>query len=231
MENQSLEISLPATTSAEITRAVNDDKALERFLFSQVSLNKEGQYFEQNCPLCNSQKRAEAEDKWLKSRNADEILEYLKSIGEPSPITVIKNHMEYHLDQAYQELRKREQINKTITLLKMPLDTLTRVELSLSAIMERLMSISSVEDSSISSSELEKLKDEQTCKLVTAQTKLIEIRANLMGEMKNDGDLLSVRKEDFSKIFAEILQEFKGEEARRIINRILEKFAASVKKQ
>ena len=231
MENQSLEISVPATTSEEITRAVSDDKSLERFLFSQVSLNKEGKYFEKDCPICNSQKRNEAEEKWLKSRNADEILDFLKSVGEPSPVTVIKNHMEFHLDQAYLELRKREHINKVVTLLKMPLDTMTRIELSLSAIMERLMTISSMEDPGVSPSELEKMKDEQTCKLVSAQTKLLEMRATLMGELKNDGALITVKKEDFEKIFQEILSEFKGEEARRIVTRILEKFGASVKKQ
>jgi len=231
MSDQSLEISIPATTSEEIRRAVADDKALERFLLSQVSLNKEGKYFERDCPICNSQIRLESEEKWLKSRNADEILEFLKSKGEPCPITVIKNHMEFHLDQAYLELRKREYINKIIALSQMSLDTMTRVEMSLAAISERLMTISAMEDPDLTPGDLEKLKDEQTCKLIATQTKLIEIRASLMGEMKNDGDLLSVRKEDFSKIFADVLHEFKSEEARRIVNRILEKFSASVKKQ
>lgn len=231
MDNQTLKLTLPNPSSEELTKAVSDDKSLERFLLAQVNLNNEGRYFEQNCPLCNSAIRASAEEKWLVSRNSDEILEFLKSKGEPSPLTVIKNHMEFHLDQAYLELRKREYVNKIIALSQMSLDTLTRVELSLSAITERLLTISAMEDSFMSPAELEKMKDEQTCKLVTAQTKLIEIRAGLMGEMKMEGDLISIKKEDFSRIFSEILQEFKGEEARRIVNKILEKFGSSVKKQ
>ena len=41
-------------------------------------------------------------------------------------------------------------------------------------------------------------------------TKLLELRANLMGEMKDAGDILTIRQEDFANIFSDILQEFKS---------------------
>jgi hypothetical protein len=231
MENQQIEIKLPPITSAEINKVVSDDKALERFLAAQISLNQEGVYFEHSCPICNSYIRKDAEEKWLVSRNADEIRDFLKEKGEPASITVIKNHMEFHIDQSYVELRKREYINKILTLSQCSIDTMSRVETALCSINERIFSIGAVEDPDCSPVAIQKMKAEETCKLVTAMTKLLELRANLMGEMKNSGDLLSIRQEDFAKIFSEILEEFKTDEARKIVNKILEKFVAMAKKK
>jgi len=231
MANLPDQIKLPPSSSAEVKTLVSDDRALERFLTAQVSLNNEGFYFEANCTLCSSHSRQEAEEKWLKARDADEIRDFLKTKGEPTPLTVIKNHMEFHIDQAYVELRKREYIHKIITLTHMNLDTLGRVELALSSISERLLAANAAEDPTMSPAELEKMRSEATCKLITTMTKLLELRANLMGEMKNSGDLLTIRQEDFANIFSEVLQEFKTEEVRRAINKILEKFAEASKKK
>lgn len=231
MSNFPAEIKLPPTSSVEVKNVVSDDRALERFLTAQVSLNDLGVYSEENCTLCSSRSRQEAEEKWLVSRDAAEIREFLRSEGESMPITVIKNHMEYHVDQSFVELRKREYISKLIMLTRLNLDTLGRVDMALSSISERLLSANAAEDPGLSPAELEKMRADATCKLIQAMTKLLELRANLMGEMKDSGDLLSIKQEDFANIFSEVLQEFTSEEVRRAINRILEKFAESTKKK
>lgn len=231
MSDLPAEIRLPPSSQAEVKGMISDDRSLERFLTAQVSLNNDGFYFEANCTICSSRSRQEAEEKWLVSRDAAEIREFLKTKGESIPITVIKNHMEFHIDQSYVELRKREYIHKVLMLTRLNLDTLGRVELALSSISERLLSANAAEDPSLSPAELEKMRAETTCKLIQTMTKLLELRANLMGEMKDNGDLLTIRQEDFANIFSDVLQEFTSEEVRRAINRILEKFTEASKKK
>lgn len=215
----------------QIKKLASDDAALERFLSLQVSLNNDGVYFEPNCALCSSVYRKDAEEIWLTGRNSKEVRDFLKSKGEPLPPTVIKNHMEFHIDQAYMELRKREYIQKVLTLSKVNLDTLSRVEMALSSVGESLISVNAAEDPASSQAVVQKMKAETTCKLVASMTKLLELRANLMGEMQDKGDLLSIRQQDFQNIFKEVLEEFRTPEAREVIKAILDKFAAASRKK
>lgn len=218
-------------TSLDVKRIISDDRAMERFLSSQVDLNSDGIYYEKDCVLCNSQSRKLSEERWLRSRDAEEIRTFLRERGEPVNITVVKNHMEFHIDQSYIELRKKEYINKIITLSSIHLDTLGRIELALASISERILSINATEDPDISISELGRIKSDATCKLVTSMTKLLELRANLMGEMQTKGILFSISEEDFSNIFTDILKEFDTDEARAIVNSLLDKFSKIFKKK
>jgi hypothetical protein len=222
---------VPTIPEAELKKVVSDDAALERFLALQVSLNNDGVYFEPNCPLCSSMCRKDAEEKWIKDRNSDDIRDFLKSKGEPVPLTVIKNHMEYHIDQSYVELRKKEYIQKILTLSRINLNTLSRVEMALSSVGERLISVNAAEDPGESPAALEKARADSTCKLVASMAKLLELRATLMGEMQDSGNLLSVRQEDFEAIFKETLLEYKSPEAREIVKTILDKFSKVARKK
>ncbi len=225
------ELIVPTIPEAQLKKVISDDSSLERFLSLQVSLNNDGVYFEPNCPLCNSVYRKDAEEAWLKDRNAANAKEILKSKGEPLPITVIKNHMEFHIDQSYMELRKKEYIQKILTISKVSLDTLGRVEMALSSIGERLVAVNAAEDPGTSQAVLEKARAESTCKLVASMTKLLELRANLMGEMQDKGGLLTIKQEDFENLFTAALKEYKTPEAREVINFILDRFSKVSRKK
>jgi hypothetical protein len=225
------DIIIPDISDMELKKIASSDNALEKFLHLQVSLNNEGVYYESNCALCSSAYRKETEELWLKDRNAKEVRDLLRSKGEPLPVTVIKNHMEFHIDQAYMELRKREYIQKVFTLSKVNLDTLSRVEMALSSISERLISVNAAEDPGVSQAMIEKVRAETTCKLVASMTKLLELRAGLMGEMQTTGDLLSIKKQDFEKIFNETINEFRSPEAKQIIKTLLDKFVVASRRK
>lgn len=225
-------ISISSTSSVkDMVAATSSDERLAELLLAHVDLNNQGVYFESDCSICSSPSRRDMEEIWLKNRNADEVGNLLKAKGEPVPITVIKNHMEYHIDQAYVELRKREYIKKLIQLGRFNIDTLSRVELSLSCMQQQIIAMGAAEDSSMSPAALNKMRADTMCKLVSAQTSLLQLRANLLGEMKLHGEAFSIRQADFESIFTEALQKYTNPDTRKAINELLEKFLAAVQRQ
>jgi hypothetical protein len=195
-----------------------------------VDLNDQGLYFESECFVCSSPSRQEVESIWLKSRDADEVFDFLKSKGEPIPMTVVKNHMEYHIDQSYVELRKREYIKKVIQLGRNNMDTISRVGLLLTCMQQQIIAMGASEDSSLSTASLNKLRSDSMCKLVSSMTSLLQLRANLLGEMKEHGEAFSIRQSDFESIFTEALQGNKQPEVRKAINDLLQKFLAAAQR-
>jgi hypothetical protein len=225
------ELTIPQTSKKQLEKVVGSDEDLEKFLYAQVSINNDGLYYESDCVVCSSQYRKESEEKWLDSRNADEIVTYFKDKGEPIPRSVVKNHMEFHIDQSYIELRKREYIKKVISMTNMHLDTISRVEMAMSAINDRIIAINASEEPASSPVAINKIKAETTCKLVSSMSSLLQLRANLLGEMAASGEVLTIKQEDFSSIFGDSLQKFNSESAREAINYILDKFVEAAKKQ
>ncbi len=222
---------VPQVMDDDIKRIVSSNESLDNFLALQVNINSDGNFYEKSCPLCNSPSRNEAEKMWLKDRNADDVFAFLKNSKEKMPVTVIKNHMEFHIDQAYIELRKKEYVNRISQLSKSEIGTFHRVEIALSSINERLIAINSSEDPSVPQVINEKIKSEITCKLITSMTKLLELRANLMGEMLDKGDLLTIKQIDFENIFRSTVERFSSAEAREIVGFILDQFSQVAKKK
>lgn len=228
--SNSANLTVPST-KAQIAKIQSSDDSLEKFLLLQVSLNDDGVYYEPDCAVCSSPRRKEVEEDWLTNRDAKVAADAFKSHGEPIPLTVVKNHMEYHIDQSYVELRKREYIKKVITLSDIHLDTVSRVELGLSAIMERIVAINASEDSASSQVNINKVKADSTCKLVSSMSSLLQLRANLLGEMQQTGEVLAIKKEDFTEAFNSVLTEHTSSQAREAVNDLLSRFLAVSKKQ
>ena len=228
--NQPIHILAPVSSNLEMATATSSDDKLAELLLAHVDLNDQGVYFESECLVCSTPSRQEAEEMWLKDRDAKEACDFLKSKGEPAPITVVKNHMEYHIDQSYVELRKREYIKKLIQLGRFNMDTLSRVGLALSCMQQQIIAMGASEDGSLSPASLNKLRSDSMCKLVSSMTSLLQLRANLLGEMKMHGEAFSIRRADFEEIFTEALKN-KHPEVRKAINELLEKFTDAVQRQ
>jgi len=221
---------IPVPSPGQVKDITKNPKALEDFLFSTVQISADGHYYEPNCALCASIYRAKAEAEWLENRDAKRALDLLRKEGEAMPLTVVKNHMDHHIDQAYVELRKREYVSKILELSQVELDTLGRIELALSSISDRLVSVNATEEPGISPVALDKIKTEATCKLVSSMTSLLQLRSNLLGEMFINGEVFTIRQDDFTKIFNDVLAESNTQETRKIVNIILTKFAQISKK-
>jgi len=231
MNETNTEITAPKTSLSQLSKIKDSTAELQKFLLLQVNLNDDGVYFEPDCAVCSSCHRKQLEEQWLSNRDAKQVVDALKAKGEPIPLTVVKNHMEFHIDQSYIELRKREYIKRIITLSDVNLDTLGRVELALSAIMERMVAINAAEDTDASTVDINKVKADSTCKLVGSMSSLLQLRASLLGEMKVSGEVLAIKQDDFSEIFNDILSKHTSTDARVAINELLDRFLAVSKKQ
>lgn len=229
--NQQVHVIAPVRSESDLAKITSNDSALEQYLLTQVSLNDQGVYYESDCSVCSSPSRHEVEEMWLVSRNADEVTDILKSRGEPTPLTVVKNHMEFHIDQSYIELRKREYIKKLVQLSKMHLDTIGRVELALACMHQQMVAMGAAEDPTMSQLELNRKRSDSMCRLVTSMTSLLNLRATILGEMQAHGEAFVISNEDFEKIFTEALQTHVHVEARKAINDLLSKFMNVAKKQ
>jgi len=230
MNSSDFKVSIP-NTNTEMKNFISDDKSIEKFLTSQVDLNNDGVFYEKDCSICNSPIRQMAEDKWFACREAEKIRELLRENGEPVAINLIKNHMEFHIDQSYLEIRKKEYVNKIMSLNTIKLGTLDRIEIALASINERLLAVNSIGTSKDAPVIIEKAKSELTCKLISGMSGLLELRAKIMGEMKDKGDLFTISKDDFEDIFKTALNQFSGADTRKAITFILDKFVKMSKEK
>jgi hypothetical protein len=212
-------------------KAASSNEALAAYLLTQVSLNDDGVYFAPDCPLCSSPNRSSIECQWLENRDAKEAHSSLKSLGEPIPLTVIKNHMEFHIDQSYMELRKREFIKKLTTLNELNLDTISRIDLNLDCLHQQILNMAASESPTMDQVELNKKRADAMCKLVSSTASLLAMRATMLGEMHAQGETLIINKDDFELIFRNALQRHQGQEARAAINELLENFSAAIRRQ
>lgn len=200
---------------------VESEGAMEDFLSKMVNLSSSGIYYEPDCPICRSDHREKSEKMWLDTRNADSIRQFFLDKGHSYTTPVIKNHMEGHLDQSQDEIRRKEYINK-ITLLfnSGKVSTIDRIDMALTSLQERLVAVNAISDQSKPLSEIEKLKSDTTCKITSSMDKLLKLRADMLGEMKKDGEAFSINKQEFVDTFKRLLEESPTDEDRLVVNRV-----------
>lgn len=227
MPDQVLRDSVPppnSTSSNDLAVVIQNDGALAEFLENLVDLNDDGVFYSPDCDICSCAKRAKLEAIWLKSRDVKQVKVALTEIGLKVPETVVRNHMEHHIDRSYLELRKREYIAKILSLSETNLGTLERLEITLSAISERLISINAVEDGAVSPATLEKIKADTTVKLAGSLNSLLQLRADLLGEMRKTGEVFTIRQEDFVRIMDNALNQCSTGSERYLVTYIMTEF-------
>jgi disulfide oxidoreductase YuzD len=201
---------------------VSSDANLNDFMLRMVNLNNSGIFHEPNCHICASEHRAKSEKMWLDTRNAESIRQFFIDKGVNTlTIPMIKNHMESHLDQSQEEIRKREYIDKLISINDGgKVSTIDRLDMALTTLNERLVSINALVDACKPLSEVEKIKADLTCKITGSMDRLFKLRAEMLGEMRRDGEAFAINKREFVETFKSLLDGASTEEEKFIINKV-----------
>ena len=201
-------------------------KDIERTLSQVINLNNDNEVHEPTCLICSSPLRIELEAEWDKNARVSTIQEIFKSkTGKRISKEVVDNHMHYHCGKALKELQKVEYIGRLQRLKNQTPSTLSKLDMAETIIFERIMGMNSLPPggSDISQVEMEKVKSSETSKLVASLSNLWKLRASILGEMKDGGDVISLPTKDFIRVFTEELASSQVDIERRTINRILDR--------
>jgi len=194
---------------------------IENMLSMLVNLNEDNILHEPTCMICSSVYRKDIEEKWLETKKQEQVKDFFKDKITISN-DVLDNHMRFHYDRGVKELQKVEYINRIRRINSVDLTTLDRIHLALSAVTERLTGINSVTPSGdISVAEVEKLKSTETSRLMICFNQLLKLKASIMGELLNNGQLITIPRDAFIKIFNEALATASTDKEKETIKRIL----------
>jgi len=204
---------LPAIVSGDI----------QNVLARLVNINDSNILHEPTCMICSSPQREDLEKKWLETKNHKDVKELFKSKSDLRiSDDVIDNHMRFHYERGIKELQKIEYVEKIRRLSNIDLTTLDRIKLGLDAITERMMGINSITPSNDTSAiEVEQIKSSETSRLMATYNQLLKLKAGIMGEMKNNGELIILPRQEFIDIFNKSIVNAKNDAERNIIKNIL----------
>jgi hypothetical protein len=226
----SIQITSKAAPIANAVVETNQyDQAVDRLLSQVINLSPDNILHEPTCEICRAAHREEVEQKWADTKSYEDVRKILRDKCNIPNLSksVIQNHMMYHVDRAIREIQKIEYVNRIKRLNSFNLSTLERIRLGMSAITERLMGVNSiVPDNATSASEIEKIKTQETARLMTSLNQLLKLQAEILGEMKSSGELVTIPRDEFIRVFNEAILEAKTDEQRDTIKDILNKLAA-----
>jgi hypothetical protein len=194
-----------------------------RILGQLVNISESGILHEPTCMLCSSPFRDELEQKYIETKQLKDVKKLLEEKTQITvPRSVIENHMLYHYNREVQEHQKREYIDRINRLSDQNLTTLSGIGLCLAALTERLMGINSIVPAGdLGVAEIERIKSSETSRLMASYNQLLKLKANILGEMKTSGELVTIPRRDFVQIFQEALVNAKADREREAINSIL----------
>ena len=241
------EINTPENTMTPLTplnsnasngtpNSLNNTGDLEDIMWQMINLNDQNVMHEPTCAICSCAHREEVEKKFLENPSSPNCLEETKKVFKTKSNIVISNdivvnHMRHHYDKGVKELQKIEYVNKIKRLNSVELTTLDRIRGSLSAIEERMLGINSIIPSGdVSVIEIEKIKSAETSKLMMSKVQLLKLQASIMGEMKNNGELIIIPRQSFVSIFNTAIAQAQNNEERELIKRLLMNLADQNKK-
>jgi len=223
-------ISKPHDNSQDSSLVNSYDQDINRLLSQAINLNGDNIIHEPSCEICSSEYREELEAKWLDSnRSYTEVKKLLQSKGVTKKISksTIQNHMLHHFDRSVTEIQKIEYLNRIRRYNNYNLTTLDRIKLGISALTDCLMGINSiVPDSETSAAEIQKIKSSETSRLMSSMSSLLKLQAEIMGEMKNSGELITIPKREFINVFNEAIISAKNDSQRDAIKDILSKLGS-----
>ena len=218
----------PDTTSIKIEsfdlNTIND---LNNALVQLVNLNPDNIIHEPTCIICRDPYRQEAEELWKKDKNHKEVVELFKTKSNTVVSEdIIDNHMIHHYGKGIKELQKIEYTDRIKRLNSVNLTTLDRIRLCFSALTERLMGINSIVPSGdLSAADIEKIKSSETSRLMGSFNQLLKLQASIMGEMKNNGELIIIPRQIFVNVFNEAIARSSNDEEKNTIQKILSNLA------
>ena len=198
-----------------------------------IKINERGVFVEPSCPFCLSPHRSEAECIFLKTPQYDndkftKTKIFMDEKGEAYSIDVIKNHCKNHIEQGESQLRKIEYLTTIDNISSVKMSTLEEIDNVISALKERLIETSKiVPDSKTSRSEAEVIKSNIVSQISKSFSALLKLRSELLGEMKNSGEMISISRHKFKQIFNDALDAAKNEDEKNVIVSLLKSLSKS----
>lgn len=196
---------------------------VESILLQTINMNSNNILHEPTCMICSASNREEIEKKYKDTKNIDEVKKVFSSKNSSKiSYDIIDNHMKFHYDKGVKEVQKIEYVNKIKRLNAVELTTLDRIRLGLSMLTERLMGVNSiVPDNDTSAAEIEKIKSAETSRIMMSFNQLLKLQASILGEMKNNGELIMIPRQLFVDTFNQAIAESRTEEERDTIKKLL----------
>jgi len=195
----------------------------EKAMRQLVNVNSSNIYHEPTCIICSSSSRTKIEEMYVAKNTKEDIIQYVKShSGIELSNSLIENHMIYHYEKGVREHVKTAYIDRLRRLSSQETTTLSRIRMSIDALTERIVGINSIVPcGDLNETDIEKIKSSETARLTRTMTQLLQLQANMMGEMKDSGELITIPKKAFVKFFNDALVSAKTDVERNIINNLL----------
>jgi len=95
-----------------------------------------------------------------------------------------------------------------------------RLEIAMAAVQERLVAVNAIEDPSVSISHVEKIKADSTCKLSSSMNSLLQLRAEMLGELRKTGEVFTIEKKAFAAAFDRLLAGCLADEEKLVVNKV-----------
>jgi len=227
-------ISVPEVISEDIiTRSVqqvggtmlSSPNQIDKSFSQLINLNEGHIFHEPTCLLCSNPYREEIEDKYVESKSVKDVKSFIQTkTGLDIPISVIENHMFYHLTSGVKEEQKARYADVIKRLTSCNLSTLDTINIGKAALQERLMGINSITPGgAVGVAEIEKIKTQETARIMASMNQLLKLQASILGEMKASGDVLAIPRESFIHLFNDAILNANTNEERKLINNLLTK--------
>jgi len=222
----------PQNTQVSPYACSQSSNEIERMLSQALNLNADNVFHEPTCLICSNPHREDLEKKWAENQRAGEVKALFESKSSARiSVDIVENHMNHHFNKGGKEQQKLEYINKIKRLSDSQSTTLDRIKLGLATITERLMGVNSITpDNNLSAAEVERVKTTETAKLMMAFNQLCKLQASIMGEMKDNGELITIPKDAFVSLCRKAIVEAKTDGERKCINKLLSDLADLSKK-
>jgi len=226
-------MSSPISVDAELINPTGISRGddISRLLGQVINLNDNKILHEPTCPICASPYRLEIEKAYLNNKSLSEARTlYKDKTGKDIDLGAFKNHIESHIDSC-NEIKKVEFTNRVKRLYDQNLTTIDRISMALAILTERVVGINSISPSSTESfADIEKIKSSETARLMGAWQSLLKLQAQILGEMKSSGELMTIPQKEFVNIFITEMQKAKTDKERETIKNMLDKIEALAKK-
>jgi len=226
-EDSMEEIKFTEETS-ELTPYQKGFDHVESMLSQAINLSNDKRMHEPTCPICNSPLRTDVEDMWDKTpgnRITKPIQDFLKErTGLKVSAEVVRHHMKNHKDSGDREIRKVEFVDRVRRLYgNGSATTLDQIQLCLAIITDRIMEMNTIApDHDHTVAEIEKVKNAEINRLMKTYGDFMKLRATVLGEMRDSGDIISIARKKFIDVFNTAIIEAENDREREIIQKILE---------
>jgi len=228
MDEQPLKASseIPLDPPQQTMRSLlsKDSKKIDDMLSQVINLNNDNEMHEPTCAICSSAIRKDAEEVWDHThKNKDIIKLFEERTGLAISRDVVENHMLNHKSGGIKEIQKVEYIDRIKRLYGKNTTTLDKIDFCLSILTERVMGVNSlVPNSNQSASDIEKIKSSETARLMAQFGNFCKLQATIMGEMKDQGELISIPKDKFVNVFHTAIANANNDRERQLIKDILD---------